>query len=518
MATRHPDLHRNAPDSMYIGGSWVGAVDGETFDVTSPATGELLAKLPAAGRADIDAAVAAARTAFEGGWGDTSPKERADLLFEFADLIEADIERITMIDAVDNGSTIRKMRGGVKLGLDMLRNYAGFIPTLTGRTIPLDSGSFNYTVREPYGVVGVIVPFNHPTQFVAQIVGSALGAGNTMIFKPSELTSLSALEIAAIAADLFPAGVLNMVTGAGGAGSAMTSHPGIDKIHFKGSLPTGRKVLEAGAATIKPISLEMGGKNPMVVFPDVSVDAAVKGAVDGMNFVHQGQSCGSCSRVYVHEDIYEEFRRKVVERVKKLRPGLPWDEDAEMGSIVSRPQYERVLSFIKSADEAGVTRLTGGEPFDAPEFADGLYLQPTIYENPAHDLPLVQEEIFGPVMCLFSWSDEDEVFRRANDTVYGLTASVWSNDLRTVHRAIRRFKAGLVWVNNHQRRPANTPFGGYKQSGLGKERFTDELNTYSQEKSVLMTLDADIGRDASVVLATDVAAPEVATEVAAGPE
>ena len=266
MSTRHPDLNRKAPDAMYIGGQWVGAIGGQTFDVTCSATGERLAQLPAAELVDVDAAVIAARAAFDAGWGESSPKARADLLFELADRIEANSERITMIDAIDNGSTIRKMRGGVKLGLDMLRNYAGFIPTLTGRTIPLDSGSFNYTVREPYGVVGVIVPFNHPTQFVAQIIGSALGAGNAMIFKPSELTSLSALEIAAIAADLFPAGVLNIVTGAAPAGSAIASHPGIDKIHFKGSLPTGRKVLEAGAATIKPVSLEMGGKNPMVVF------------------------------------------------------------------------------------------------------------------------------------------------------------------------------------------------------------------------------------------------------------
>ena len=224
-----------------------------------------------------------------------------------------------------------------------------------------------------------------------------------------------------------------------------------------------------------------------------------------MNFVHQGQSCGSCSRVYVHHDIYDEFRRKLVERVELLRPGLPWDEEAEMGSIVSRAQYNRVLGYIEAAKNAGVELITGGEPFEGPELADGLYMKPTIFDNPDHDLPLVQDEIFGPVMCIFPWSNEDDVFDMANNTIYGLAASVWSNDLRTVHRATHRLKAGLVWVNNHQRRPANTPFGGYKQSGLGKERFTDELNTYSQEKSVLMTLDAEIGRDASVVLATGAA-------------
>lgn len=487
-ATRHPALTRRAPDAMYVGGEWVAAVNGESFQVGCPATGEPLARLPFAGEADVDAAVAAARRAYEGGWAETTPKQRADMLFELADRLARDSERLTMIEVVDNGSTIRKMRGGVALGIEMLRAFAGLIPTITGRTIPLDANSFNYTIREPWGVVGVIVPFNHPFQFAAQITGSVLGAGNTMVFKPSELTSLSTLEVAQIAADVFPPGVLNVVTGGGATGAAIAGHRGIDKIHFKGSLPTGRAVLAAGAQFIRPVSLEMGGKNPMVVFPDADLDSAVQGAVDGMNFVHQGQSCGSCSRVFVHRDLFEEFRAKLVERVEALCPGLPWDEAAEMGSIVSPGQYDRVVGHIAAARQAGVKLLTGGQPFDNPELKDGLFLRPTIFESPNHDLPLVQEEIFGPVMCLFAWSDEDDVFRLANDVVYGLTASVWTNDLRTAQRAIRRLQAGLVWVNNHQRRPAMTPFGGYKQSGLGKERYTDELLTYSQEKSVLMTL------------------------------
>jgi betaine-aldehyde dehydrogenase len=478
---------------MFIGGSWVAAADASRFDVSCPATGELLAELPAAGAADVDAAVAAARAAYESGWCDTNPKERAAILFELADRLERDSERLTLIDVVDNGSTIRKMRGGVTSGIDMLRLFAGLVPMLAGRTIPLDSGTFNYTVREPWGVVGVIVPFNHPFQFAAQSIGSVLGAGNALVFKPSELTSLSTLEVFEAARDLVPPGVLNVVTGLGTAGAAIANHPDIDRLHFKGSLPTGRAVLTAAAARIKPVSLEMGGKNPFLVFPDADVDAAVTGAINGMNFVHQGQSCGSSTRVFVHDSLYEEFRDKLIARAEALRPGLPWDEDAEMGSIVSRPQYERVLAHISAAREAGVTFLAGGAPIDDPELAGGLYIQPTIVEEPSHDLPLVQEEIFGPVMCLFRWSEEDEVFSRANDVIYGLTASVWCNDLRTVHRAIKRLKAGLVWVNNHQRRPSLTPFGGYKQSGLGKERYIDELLAYTQEKSVLMVLEPGNG-------------------------
>jgi betaine-aldehyde dehydrogenase len=493
MPFRYPALDRRAPDAMSIGGRWVPAVDGSTMAVVCPATGEPITTLPSAGSADVDAAVAAARQAWRSGWADTTPRQRADVLFELADRLSRDAERLALIDVVDNGSTIRKMRGDIASGVAMMRTFAGLIPTIGGRTIPLDADTFNYTVREPWGVVGVIVPFNHPFQFAAQIVGSVLAAGNTLVFKPSELTSLSTLEVAKAAEDLLPPGVLNVLTGGAGAGAPLVAHPDVDKVHFKGSLPTGRAVLAAGAATIKPVSLEMGGKNPFIVFPDADLDRAVDGAVVGMNFVHQGQSCGSSTRVFVHDELYDDFRDRLVAKVESLRPGLPWHDDADMGSIVSRGQYERVLSHISDALSAGATLLTGGGAVADEELRDGLYIEPTVFEPASHDLPLVQDEIFGPVMCLFRWTDEDELFRLANDVIYGLTASVWTNDLVTAHRAIRRLQAGLVWVNNHNRRPALTPFGGYKQSGLGKERAMDELQTYTQEKSVLMVMEPHRG-------------------------
>jgi betaine-aldehyde dehydrogenase len=489
MTTRHPELDRRAPEAMLIGGRWVQATDGGTLDTWCPATGELIATLPSASPADVDIAVRAASEAYASTWSDTSPKQRADVLFELADRLERDSDRLAMIDVVDNGSTLRKMRADVTAGVNLMRTYAGLIPTITGRTIPLDANSFNYTVREPWGVAGVIMPFNHPFMFAAQVVGSVLGAGNTLIFKPSELTSLSALEVGKAAEDLLPPGVLNILTGTGtGAGAPLVRHPKVDKIHFKGSLPTGRLVLAAGADTVKPVTLEMGGKNPFIVFPDADLDRAVEGAVIGMNFVHQGQSCGSSTRIFVHGDLYEEFRDRFVARVEALSPGLPWDEKADMGSIVSRPQYDRVLRMIEEAVDAGAKLLTGGSAVDRADLQGGFYIEPTVFEQAGHDSALVQEEIFGPVTCLFRWDDEEEVIRLANDVVYGLTASVWTRDLDTAHRMVRRLQAGLVWINDHNRRPAITPFGGYKQSGIGKERAMDELQTYTREKSVLLAM------------------------------
>ncbi len=465
------------------------AADGDTLEAWCPATGELIATLPSAGPADVDAAVLAASAAFTSTWCDTSPKQRADLLFELADRLERDSERLALIDVVDNGSTMRKMRSDVAAGVNMMRTYAGLIPTIGGRTIPLDADTFNYTVREPWGVVGVMMPFNHPFMFAAQVVGSVLAAGNTLVFKPSELTSLSTLEVAKAAEDLLPPGVVNVLVGSGvGAGAPLVRHPMVDKVHFKGSLPTGRLVLAGGADTIKPVTLEMGGKNPFIVYPDADLDRAVEGAVIGMNFVHQGQSCGSSTRIFVHADLYDAFRDRLVARVESLSPGLPWDEQADMGSIVSRLQYDRVLRLIGEAVEDGATLLTGGSTVDREDLRDGLYIEPTVFEGASHDSTLVQEEIFGPVTCLFRWDDEEEVIRLANDVIYGLTASVWTRDLDTAHRTARRLQAGLVWINDHNRRPALTPFGGYKQSGIGKERAMDELQTYTHEKSVLLAM------------------------------
>lgn len=485
----HPALERRGDDLLFVDGRWSPAASRRTFEVSCPATGESIAQVSRADADDVDLAVRAAHRAYEETWRETPPADRAAMLHALADRLAADADRLALIDVVDNGSTVRRMRADVDTGVQLIRTYAGFVGTITGRTIPIDSHTLNYTVREPYGVAGVIVPFNHPFMFAAQMVGSALASGNTLVLKPSELTPLTALEIAKAAEDLLPPGVLNILTGFGEeCGAPVVRHPLVRKVHFKGSVPTGRRVMEMCAAGIKPVSLELGGKAPFVVYPDVDVDVAVQGAVRGMNLVHQGQSCGSATRLLVHDDIYDAFRAGLVEAFESLRPGAPWDAGADMGCMVSRTQYDKVLAHIAKGVDDGARLLTGGGPVTDASLPGDLYIQPTAFECDDMSPIVARDEIFGPVTCLFRWDDEERMLAMANDTEYGLTASVWTHDLGTAHRVVSRLQAGYVWVNGHGRRPVGSPFGGYKQSGIGKERAQDEFNSYTQEKSVLVAL------------------------------
>ncbi len=381
------------------------------------------------------------------------------------------------------------MRGDVAGAVAELRYFAGLGGEAKGMTLPGDPGMLTYTMREPYGVVGRIIPFNHPLKFAAGKCAAPLMAGNAVILKPAEQTSLSALELARLTEDVLPAGVFNVVTGTGAeAGAALAGHPQVPRVAFTGSVPTGRAVLRAGVEHIKHVTLELGGKNPMIVFPDADPQQAARAAVAGMNLRRsQGQSCQSNSRVLVHASVSDAFTAELLALVGQLTVGDPLSESTDMGPLAFRAHYERVLGYIATARHEGATVLTGG---GRPEGLDvGFFVAPTVLGDVTPAMRVAREEIFGPVVSLITWSDYDEMVRVANDVEYGLTANIWTRDVSLAHRTAAAIEAGMVWINGSGRKPVGTPFGGYGHSGLGKEGSLDELIGYTRGKTVVTVLD-----------------------------
>jgi len=378
------------------------------------------------------------------------------------------------------------MRKDAHIAVGQLRYFAGLALQLRGETIPTGFDRLDYTLQEPFGVVGRILPFNHPLMFAASRVAAPLIAGNTLILKPSEHTSLSALRFGELVADILPAGVLNVVTGLGAeAGDALVVHPGVPRVSFIGSVAVGRAIQQRAAThVVKTVTLELGGKNPMVVFPDADLELAVDGALRGMNFTWQGQSCGSLSRVIVHEAIYDAFLERLVDRVSSLRPGMPEDPDAQTGAIVNAGQLEKVLGYVRLGVEEGARLCTGGDRITVGDLANGLFVRPAVFADVAVESRLAQEEIFGPVLSVLRFSDEAEAVSIANATRFGLTASVFTTDLGIAHRFAEAVDAGYVWVNEVSRHLPGTPYGGVKDSGLGREEDFDELLSYTQLKNV----------------------------------
>lgn len=470
---------------MTIGGKSVMALDGQTIDTFNPATGELIGRFPAASASDVDQAVQAATEAFEE-WKRTSPQQRAAVLNALADMVADNGPELVALDVAENGSPVREMQRDVQKAVNQLRYYAGLVLEARGETIQGAYDRMNYTLLQPYGVVGRIIPFNHPFMFAAAKIAAPLAAGNTVIVKPSEYTSLSALRLGELSRGLLPDGVLNVVTGLGGtAGDAIVRHPAIRRLAFIGSADTGRAIQAAAASVnVKNVTLELGGKNPLVVFDDADVDTAVQAAVRGMNFTWQGQSCGSTSRLLVQRSIYSDVVDSLAEAVDGMRAGLPDADDTEIGALVNEAQFNKVRSYLEIGKQESGRLVAGGNVLTDGDFANGMFVRPTVFADVDPRSRLAQEEIFGPVLAAMPFDDYAEAVAIANDVRYGLTASVFTRDLATAHRFARDVEAGYVWVNEVSLHLAGTSFGGVKDSGIGREEGLSELLSYSQAKNV----------------------------------
>jgi phenylacetaldehyde dehydrogenase len=477
------------PKQLLIGGEWRESADGGTLPVYDPATAEVLTEIAAATEADVDAAVKAARRAFEDGpWATMTPSDRGKAIWRLADLIEANADEFATLETLDNGKPFAVARGGdVTLAIDLFRYMAGWATKIFGQTFPISvpyapgATFMAYTLREPVGVVGQIIPWNFPLLMAAWKLGPALATGNTVVLKPAEQTPLTAIRLGELIAEAgFPDGVVNIVNGYGETvGAALAAHPGVDKIAFTGSTEVGRLILKAAAGNLKKVTLELGGKSPNVVFADADIEAAIAGAANAI-FFNQGQVCSAGSRLYVEEPVYEEVIEGVANAAKAMKIGPGLEPDTELGPLVSEEQLDRVTSYLEIGEREGARVLTGGRRADRA----GYFVEPTVLADCRNDMRIVQEEIFGPVLVAQPFKSSEEVAPLANDTQYGLASAVWTRDISKAHRLMKKIKAGTVWINTYNIYDAALPFGGYKQSGWGREMGEDVLSLYTETKSV----------------------------------
>ncbi len=483
-----PDPHlKIAPGRLFIGGQWVESLSGATFTTLNPATEEVITSVSEGRAEDIDRAVRAARQAFsEGAWPRLSPADRGRLLWKVGDLLESRLQEIAAIETLDSGKTIAEAtRVDVPLAADCFRYFAGWATKIEGETVPTRGPSLNYTLREPLGVVGQIIPWNFPILLAAWKVAPALAAGNTVVLKPAEQTPLSALRLAALAEEAgLPPGVLNVVPGFGPtAGAALVDHPGVDKIAFTGSTAVGQEIMRRASGTLKRLTLELGGKSPNIVFGDADIDAAVRGASNGV-FYNKGEVCTAGSRLFLEEPLHDTFLDRLQAHATKLPQGDPFDPKTRLGPQVSQAQMERVLSYVDKGKTEGARLVCGGSR--AP--GKGYFVRPTIFDDVRGDMTIAREEIFGPVLSVIRFKDLEDVVRAANDTRYGLAAAVWTRDIKKAHRAARLLQAGTVWVNTYGLYDSAMPFGGYKMSGFGRELGRHGMMEYTQTKSVWIDL------------------------------
>jgi len=481
------DFLRQSPKKLLINGKWVGSKSGKTFETINPSNEEVLALVAEGDKADVDEAVKAARKAFEeGNWPNMGPHQRAHLMSKVAELIDKYADELAELETLDNGKPLTFSRGfDIPAAAETFRYYAGWVTKIYGETNPSDPAFFNYTLREPVGVCGQIIPWNFPLLMAAWKLGPALACGNTVILKPAEQTPLTALRLGELIMEAgLPEGVVNIITGFGpGAGSSIAEHPDIDKVAFTGSTEVGKLILQASAGNLKKVSLELGGKAPNIIFPDADLDQAVPTSMMGVYF-NSGQVCCAGTRIFVQRDRYDEVVGKLANFSNKVSMGDPFDQKSTLGPLVSREQFDRVKSYLEVGKQEGAKVAAGGEA----GAGKGYFVKPTLFADVKNEMRIAREEIFGPVGAAIAFTDENDAVLQGNHTDYGLSAAVWTRDISRAHKVARSLKAGTVWINCFNQLDPISPFGGYKQSGFGRELGKYAIDLYTQIKSVWMKL------------------------------
>lgn len=486
--SRHPGLDaayrwiNSGPKLLLIDGKWVPAQSGRMLETLNPSTEEVLTRIAEGDKADVDAAVAAARRALEApSWKGISPHARTRALLRIAEAIEKNKEELAALESLDNGMPIWFSAAATNMAVDAFRYYAGWPSKILGTTNPTDASTFIYTLREPVGVCGQINPWNVPMLLIALKIAPPLACGNTVVLKPSELASLTTLRVAELIQETdLPPGVVNIVTGYGPTvGAAISEHPGVDKVSFTGSTAVGKQILQASVGNLKRTTLELGGKTPNIIFPDADLDRAITAAVLGFTR-NSGQICSAGTRVFVHESIHDEVTERITRLAAEQKVGLPFDPDTKLGPVISAKQLDRVMSYVHAGSQDGAALRTGGKRLDGK----GYFVAPTVFSDVANSMKIAREEIFGPVAAIIPFKDEDDAVFQGNDSTYGLAAGIWTRDISRAHKVARAVRAGRVWVNTFGETDPVMPFGGFKQSGLGREFGIDSVMAYTETKSV----------------------------------